>query len=163
MSGADRLAALPCDALGVSGSAVCLVHCIAMPLLLARSPAPSWLDGEAVEWALLCGCLVFGAVSLPFGWFRCHRCPHSLVLYAAGVAALAAGRVASFESVEAWLTPAGATLVAVAHVWNRRLSGCAPWRLCRVPPAVVALFTAASRRRPSGRASAGGGSSPAGG
>ncbi len=118
---ADRLSTVPCDALGVSGSAVCLVHCVAAPLLLAWKPAVTWLGGPAMEWALLGGCLLFGALSLPLGYFRCHRCPHASVLYVGGVAALAAGRFVPIEALEAWLTPVGAVLVATAHVWNKHL------------------------------------------
>jgi hypothetical protein len=116
-----------CDRLGVIGSAACLLHCVALPLVLAGAPHAAWLGAAPVEATLLGGCALFGLFAVPSG-FRCHRCPHVGFLYLTGLVVLAGGRFAAGDRLEAWLTPAGAALVAGAHVWNgwlrRRGAAC---------------------------------------
>ena len=112
-----RGAAFDASAIGLSG--LCLIHCLALPLLAASLPlAGVWAEAEWVHKLFviaalpLSGFVIFRAVSqggpLAFVWPAC-----------AGLVLLATA--AFFPAAEDWETPltvAGGVLLAGAHVWR---------------------------------------------
>ena len=110
------------DAAGVLASALCLLHCLALPLLLAVLPALRWAGGDHLHAALVGVALLAALVSLGPGYFK-HRRAAVPMIGGVGVACLA---VAVFivgprygEVGETALTVAGAVLLCVAHLRNR--------------------------------------------
>ncbi|MGI4719353.1 MAG: MerC domain-containing protein [Janthinobacterium lividum] len=112
------------DYAGMAASALCLVHCLAMPLVLAAFPLLG-LGGEhhALHDALLLGVSVPVLLALVPGYLK-HRDPVALSL---GVAGLASFLVAVFvlgPRVGEMAETAGAVLSSVlllgAHVRNHR-------------------------------------------
>lgn len=106
------------SAIGLSG--LCLLHCLALPVLAAFLPVfAAWAEAEWVHllWVVLAAPLAGVAL-----WrsHRSRRLPRALWMLAiAGLGALAAG--ACGWPREVWETPAtvaGSAMLAGAHVWN---------------------------------------------
>lgn len=119
------------ERVAVGASAVCLIHCIGLPLLLAALPALStivavpesfhvWILGFAVpasEFALLLG-------------YRTHRAGLPLLVGCAGLGLLALGALLLLGGAfETPVTVLGSLTLATSHVmnWRRRhdISGLA--------------------------------------
>ncbi len=110
------------DASAVALSSLCLVHCLALPLLAAALPLfGAWAEAEWVH-------LLFVAIAAPltgFALWRAHRqqsLPAAAWMVATlGLALLLAGALEwpSHDS-ETPLTVAGSLLLAATHVWNAR-------------------------------------------
>lgn len=110
------------DASAVALSSLCLVHCLALPLLAAALPLfGAWAEAEWVH-------LLFVAIAAPltsFALWRAHRqqsLPAAAWMIATlGLALLLAGALEwpSHDS-ETPLTVAGSLLLAATHVWNAR-------------------------------------------
>lgn len=113
------------DGLAITVSTVCLVHCLALPVLFALLPAwSSWLDlPETVHlWMLL--------IALPLSSFVLWRARlHSprgwqvVWLGAAGLSGMTAGLFVEGQSLETLVTSIGAAMLAGAHIinWRRRV------------------------------------------
>jgi len=120
------------DAVGQFLSALCLAHCLALPVVLGLLPAAAaeFLEGEGVHRGLL-GFVVVSAAGAFVPGYRRHG--RASVLGFAGVA-LGLLCTAAFlvpeeaEALETGLTLAGGVLMAVAHARNRTLCRqcCAP-------------------------------------
>jgi hypothetical protein len=117
-------AALDAGAMLISG--LCLVHCLALPVLLALLPfaAASFVADESFHRWLLLAIVPTSALALVIGSRR-HRHASVLRLGAGAVALLA---VAAFGDLygmsERWqtvLTVTGGLLLATAHLTNLRL------------------------------------------
>lgn len=105
------------DGMAVSASLLCLVHCLALPLLAASLPLLAGLVAHSV---LVHAILL--AIALPLGLWALWRgrrlagwLPFPLGL--AGFALMGAALLAP-AALESRLTVAGVLLVAVAHVRN---------------------------------------------
>lgn len=113
------------DALAIGLSGLCLVHCLALPVLASLLPMlGAWADAAWVHWA-------FAAVAAPVSLWALTR-PHvagpsrtALTLASAGVLLLIAGAAAG-HNAETPLTVTGSFLLAAAHLlnWRRRGGGC---------------------------------------
>jgi hypothetical protein len=108
-----------------------MLHCLALPLLLAALPALAAQLGphEGMHWAILALALPTGAIALGGGWRR-HRAAAPLIVGAIGLASLAAGVALPLrELFETGLTITGSLLLAGAHLANwRRRAGGSLWR-----------------------------------
>lgn len=110
------------DSLAMGASAACLVHCLALPVLIVLVPAlaaylalPETFHEIALALALPTSVLAIGAGYRRHG----NRIPALIVV--PGLAMLAIGAFAvSAEWQETGLTAAGATFVACGHVLNWR-------------------------------------------
>lgn len=110
------------DGMAVGASALCLIHCLALPLVIAALPAlAARLDlGEGFHLAVLAFALPVSGFALIEGWRR-HRGVTPLVVGAVGLVLLGAG--VAFEdmvAVETGVTVAGSLLLAGAHMANWR-------------------------------------------
>jgi len=118
------------DRAAMTGSAACMIHCLAYPLLLAALPAVSAfvvIPESFHRWALLFAGPA-AAIALVSGRAR-HANAWPLRLGGAGLGLLAAGAfIVSEGPVEIAVTVTGSILVAIAHTANLRLRhscGCA--------------------------------------
>ena len=108
------------DASAIGLSALCLAHCLLLPVAAALLPALA-AAGKA-EWVHL----LFVAFSVPLAaaaLWRAHRLRPLpgllLALAGAGIAGLLAGALGwPSEALETPLTVAGGVLLASAHAWN---------------------------------------------
>lgn len=112
------------DGFAVGASALCLIHCLALPLLIAALPAiASRIDiGEGFHLGVLLFAIPTSAFALIEGWRR-HRGVAPLFVGGAGLALLALGLAfENWVAVETGVTVAGSLLLAGAHIvnWRRR-------------------------------------------
>lgn len=109
------------DAGAITLSTLCLLHCLALPLLAAALPLFGvWAQAEWVH-------IVFVGIAAPltgFALWRAHRQqplpPAALVSAAAGLTLLLMGALGWWpgHAAETPLTVAGSLLLASTHVWN---------------------------------------------
>lgn len=117
------------DLLGITLSLTCLVHCLALPLLILLAPAlGTWIAmPEWVHEAILMLALPAATFAMKDGWRR-HGRALPAMLAAAGVGFLAAGLAAHEgwlalpdpESTDRLLTSLGAVALVTAHLLNWR-------------------------------------------
>jgi len=120
----NRLAGIG-DAAGVLASALCVIHCLAMPLVLVALPALA--VGEMVHQVLVGVALLAALAGLGPGYLA-HRRTLVPALGAAGLACLAG---AAFlvgprygARAETLMSLAGAALLCAAHLRNRACCHC---------------------------------------
>ncbi|OBX17871.1 hypothetical protein A9995_14520 [Erythrobacter sp. QSSC1-22B] len=113
------------DGLAVSVSTACLIHCLALPALIALLPAWSrWLDlPETVHLSLLLAALPLSSLVLWRAARQSARAWQPFWLGIAGLSAMTAGLLVEGESLETIVTSIGAVLLASAHIinWRRRV------------------------------------------
>lgn len=111
------------DGFAVGASLLCLIHCLALPILIAAMPvlARALGLGEELHVIILAAAIPTSAIALASG----HRRHGALVPVFVGVAGLilmAAGAFfVSRAAAETALTVAGSLLLAGAHIANWRL------------------------------------------
>jgi hypothetical protein len=113
------------DRLGMVVSSLCLIHCLALPLIIAVLPA---LAGTLPSDAMVHSTLIL--IALPVtGYallrgYRTHRRARPLLIGAAGMLLVAAALfVGPFLYAEQALTILGGLLVTGAHLINWRSAG----------------------------------------
>lgn len=110
------------DFWGQALSLLCVVHCLATPLVLMAAPA---LAGFLGGWhpVLLAGVVLTAAWAFVPG-YRYHRSATVLLLALGGVLLLATGVLAFHDrfAVETLMTVSGGALMLAAHWKNRQLS-----------------------------------------
>lgn len=118
------------DMVGVGLSFACLVHCLALPMLLIAAPAVgAWLPlSDRFHALILLLAVPAAAIALADGWRR-HRHSGPVAAAFAGLLLLAAGLAAHEgwiadldpETGDRLLTSLGALSLASAHIANGRL------------------------------------------
>lgn len=111
--------ALAIDASAITLSGLCVIHCLALPLIAAFLPlAGTWAEAEWVH-------KLFVAVALPLSGFaivrgmRSRGSPIFMGLAIAGLSLLIASAfVEALHEVETPVTVVGALLLASAHIWR---------------------------------------------
>ncbi|WP_296943016.1 MerC domain-containing protein [uncultured Massilia sp.] len=112
------------DAAGLLASTLCLLHCLALPLLLALFPALGWTGGHhhGFHEAMVGVALLAAAIGLGPG-FLAHRRRAVPLLGGAGLACLALAVFAVGprwgHAAETALSVTGALLLCAAHWRNR--------------------------------------------
>ncbi|MGK6319459.1 MerC domain-containing protein [Sphingomonas sp. DT-204] len=110
----------------VSASVLCLVHCLALPLLLLLLPGIIGLFARSEAFHYVALALVVPSAAGAF-WlgYRRHRTPGPALLGVAGVGCLVAALLPGLaEGAETWVTVAGSLLLVIGHTLNWR------WRTC---------------------------------
>ena len=131
LAGPDGAAAAPpvrgLDAVALVFSGLCLVHCLALPVLVAILPIAmsSFVADERFHQWLLLGVVPTSVLALGWGWRR-HRDPAVLWLGLTGMSLMtyaAFGRGLNDLSAggERWLTVIGAVMLAIGHFRNYQL------------------------------------------
>lgn len=112
------------DIIGLILSAVCLVHCLMLPVALVAAPALAVWLGETettLHWVLFAVALGVSGWALLVGYRR-HGVRLVVTVGGAGLTVMAVAAAHLFgASMEAALTLVGAAILAYAHVVNLRL------------------------------------------
>jgi MerC mercury resistance protein len=110
------------DALAISASSICLVHCLVLPVLLVMLPALAAfiaLPESFHFWALVAG-VPMSALAISIGFAR-HGRWSPVVLATTGLICLAAGELLCHGSpAEAGLAVLGSLQLGLAHALNLR-------------------------------------------
>lgn len=121
-----------CDQLGAWASALCVLHCIALPLLLPTLALSGWSAGwlaccaggdTTVHLLLYCLVVPIAAIALASG-YRHHRRGRVLLLGGLGLLLLSLALLAAPQHDQALyerlLTVAGSLVLIAAHAQNQR-------------------------------------------
>ena len=103
------------DAIGIGLSGLCLVHCLALPVLVSLGPALVWMENEWVHLALA-GFALIVSVNAMRAWPRQAAGTLLRLLALAGLGLLFFGALAEIsELTERAVTVAGASMLALSH------------------------------------------------
>jgi MerC mercury resistance protein len=110
------------DHAALGASALCLVHCLALPLIIAALPALSHLLSipESIHVWILLFALPTAGLAFVTGRAR-HGASYPLVIGVLGLMALATGVAFGNTPIETPVTVTGSLLLAAAHIANWRL------------------------------------------
>lgn len=125
------------DSLAILLSGVCVVHCMALPLLIVLLPVlGNVFCDERFHVGMLCLLLPLASYSLFSGYGK-HKKSSPLCLGLPGAALIAVGAFSSTlfrsEAYETWITIAGSILLISAHYVNLRTA--LQHRKCHQPTA----------------------------
>ncbi len=113
------------DRIAVALSAICIVHCLIVPIAVAVLPiaALSFGPGDHFHWLMLWIVVPTSVVGLLLG-YRVHRRSDLIVLGAGGLVVLIVASVWGHGSwhayAEAAVSVAGSVALAIAHIVNFR-------------------------------------------
>jgi hypothetical protein len=108
------------DRLAMMLSGLCLVHCVATVVLLGLlSSAAAWLGNPIIHEVGLGLAIAFGAIALVGGAIT-HGVMLPTVVGALGLATMTTALMIPHGGGEAVLTMIGVSLLAIAHLLNRR-------------------------------------------
>lgn len=110
------------DRAALGASALCLVHCLALPLIIAALPALSHLLSvpESIHVWILLFAVPTAGLAFVTGRAR-HGASYPLMIGAVGLIALAIGVAFDSTRLETPVTVTGSLLLAAAHIANWRL------------------------------------------
>jgi hypothetical protein len=115
------------DRVGTTSAVLCAIHCAALPVLAIIAPlVPLGVaQSEALEWTFVIVGLLLGVSSLVPSFTRGHRRLPPLAFFAVGMIALLVARLVldGHAQLETPVAVAGALLMAIAHVVNRKIGG----------------------------------------
>ena len=110
------------DFLGITCSGLCLMHCLALPVLVAIGVPAATLSILQDDWVHLsvgiC-VLMLAFATFPFG-FQSHKRVYPMLLAMLGLTFLGAALVVP-ESAEVLLTAVASFSLIAAHVFNHQL------------------------------------------
>lgn len=111
------------DNIAIACSGLCLVHCLATPIIISLAlfgAASSSFESPWVHLLLLIPVIILALLSLPFSYTQ-HGSYLPMILVSLGISAL----VSTFflpEHYEFWITVPAALFIMSGHFWNRQLT-----------------------------------------
>jgi hypothetical protein len=111
------------DALGVSATVACAIHCALLPLLLTSLPlfGINILENIYFENGMILLALFIGVYSLWHGFRRHHHSSLPLLIFISGMACMILKQF--IPALHLWLLLPAVPMIVLAHYLN--------WRLCR--------------------------------
>ena len=109
-----------------ASSLLCLVHCLALPLLLLMLPAAiaTYVLAESFHWMILAALAPFAGLAFWLG-FRQHGSVGPVITGLPGLACLGLALLPGFSTHEVTLTVLGSVLLLAGHLGNWRLRAAA--------------------------------------
>jgi len=132
--------ALKLDLIGFSASTICAIHCALMPFIIVFLPLMGlqFMANPFVEYIFIAASLVIGSFTFKHGYFNHHKKLYPFILFLSGFTIIMVGHfffhehshevIQDMESVHndetmfLMIAPAGAFIIAISHLINRRLS-----------------------------------------
>ena len=110
------------DALGITASIACAIHCAVLPLAISSLPilGVNIIHNEAFEYGMIFLAFSIGSYSLFHGYKMHHRLYAPFILFAVGMAILLAKM--RWHDQELWLLPFAVIFIVSAHVLNIKRS-----------------------------------------
>ena len=112
------------DALGISASLACAIHCAVLPLLLTSLPifGIDIIENLAFEYFMIFLAFAIGAWSMYHGYRKHHHSLFPLFIFLGGILFLVLKQI--WHQHQLWFLPVAVGLIVIAHVIN--------YRSCRV-------------------------------
>jgi hypothetical protein len=109
------------DALGISASVACAIHCAVLPLFLSSMPILGFevINNLAFEFFMIVLAFAIGAYSLYHGRKKHHHSYMPLLIFSFGISFLLAKQI--WHHYEVLLLAPAVLLVISAHYYNYRL------------------------------------------
>lgn len=109
------------DALGVSTSLACAIHCAVLPLAMSSLPVLgiNIIENQAFEYFMIGLAFAIGCYALTHSFKRHHHNFFPLVIFSVGVLFLVLKQV--FHAFHLWLLVPAVTLIVAAHGVNFQL------------------------------------------
>ncbi len=109
------------DALGISASLACAIHCALLPLLFTSFPVLGYniIDNEFFEYVMIILAAVIGTFALYHGWKRHHHHKLPLLLFYAGLLSLLGKQW--WHHLQLWFLIPAVVLIVAAHFINYRM------------------------------------------
>jgi uncharacterized membrane protein YoaK (UPF0700 family) len=109
------------DALGITASAVCAIHCAILPLFLSSLPlfGVNIIENLGFEYSMIGLAFVVGVYALYHGFKKHHHSWLPLLLFGFGILLLIAK--VSFHQWRLLLLIPSVLLIVIAHVLNYRM------------------------------------------
>ncbi len=106
------------DALGISASIACAIHCAFLPLVVTSLPlfGVNIIDNLAFEYGMIVLAFGVGAYSLYHGYKKHHHQWLPMVLFSVGIACLFAKQI--WHDLQLYFLIPAVVLVVVAHFVN---------------------------------------------
>lgn len=108
------------DALGISASVACAIHCALLPLLMNSLPivGVELIHNTAFEISMIVLSFAIGTYSLAHGYRRHHHSRIPLAIFTIGFIFLVAKQF--MPSQHNWMVLLAMVFIVTAHYWNYR-------------------------------------------
>lgn len=112
------------DALGITASLACAIHCALLPLFLTSLPlfGINIIHNQQFEYGMILLAFFVGSYSLYHGWKKHHHNKLPILAFTAGILLLFAKQ--KWHSYEIWFLIPAVLFIVGAHVYN--------FRFCRI-------------------------------
>lgn len=109
------------DALGISASLACAIHCALLPLFLQTLPIFGYniIDNIFFEMFMICLAASIGLYSLYHGWRKHHHKTAPILLFCGGMVLLFSKQI--WHEQQVWFLVPAVILIVTAHYTNFRL------------------------------------------
>ncbi len=109
------------DALGITASLACAIHCAVLPLVLSSLPVfgINIIDNLAFEYLMIVLAFAVGSHSLYHGYKKHHHRLAPSILFALGILLLLAKQ--TWHELQLWFLVPAVILIVYAHYRNFRL------------------------------------------
>jgi MerC mercury resistance protein len=112
------------DALGITASLACAIHCAILPLVLTSLPifGINIIDNFSFEVIMIFLAFCIGAYSLYHGWKKHHHSKQPIIMFTVGILLLLAKQI--WHQYQFYFLVPAVLLIITAHITN--------YRSCRV-------------------------------
>ena len=109
------------DALGVTTSLACAIHCAILPLVISSLPVfgINIIENNEFEYFMILLAFVIGCLALMHGYRKHHQNLLPLLMFTLGILLLCAKQV--FHSIHIWLLVPALVFMVGAHYLNFKL------------------------------------------
>lgn len=109
------------DALGITASVACAIHCAVLPILLTSLPVfgINIINNVAFEFFMIFLAFAIGTFSLLHGYRKHHRSYLPIILFSIGILLLFAKQL--WHEYQFWILPFAVFFIIIAHIRNIRL------------------------------------------
>ncbi len=109
------------DALGITTSVACAIHCAVLPVLLTSLPifGINIINNTAFEYFMILLAFAVGSFSLIHGYRRHHSSAWPLILFTIGILLLFAKQL--WHDYTLWLLPFAVSFIVSGHFYNLKL------------------------------------------
>ena len=120
----EKIKKINWDAIGITTSVACAIHCALLPLFLSSLPlfGINIIHNFLFEGGMILLGFCIGSYSLYHGYRKHHHSPAPMILFSLGMVLLVLKQF--FVQFETWLLVPAVTFIILAHIVN--------FRFCRV-------------------------------